>query len=154
MNDKCQSQLFRLGLTLFIFSTVAFLLVGPHFVQAGPELPPRDPIPTEEPKESDDDDDDGDPPTAAIVLSAQPVQGGLWASVEWEDSDGGWQLVDGWQGSTSGSQTWIVEVKDFGTGPFRWVVKDGPDGNVLGTSSEFMLPTGANQVQNVSVTLE
>jgi hypothetical protein len=34
-----------------------------------------------------------------------------------------------------------VASKDFGDGPFRWVVNQGTGGTVVGTSATFNLPT-------------
>lgn len=44
-----------------------------------------------------------------------------------------------------------VDVRDFGKGPFRWVVKRWPGGPILGASQPFDLPHEANQVVPVEV---
>jgi hypothetical protein len=44
-----------------------------------------------------------------------------------------------------------VHEKDFGDGPFRWVVTQGKDGPVLGASRAFNLPGGANETVRVTV---
>jgi hypothetical protein len=44
-----------------------------------------------------------------------------------------------------------VHEKDFGDGPFRWVVTQGKDGPVLGASRAFNLPGGANEMVRVAV---
>jgi len=121
---------------------VVGLLALPVLVQAGPDLPPRNP-PNR--AEADDDDDDGGALIGAyIVLQAQ---GGSWAGVQWQDEAGTWRAVEGWQGSLSpdGSRRWWVAARDFGRGPFRWVVMTGPGGAVVATSAPFDLPTQANQ---------
>ena len=74
--------------------------------------------------------------------------------IQWQDSVGDWQDVDGWQGTLNNNyRRWWVAAKDFGTGPFRWLVTRGPGGEVLGTSEPFNLPAGANQVILVQVSL-
>jgi hypothetical protein len=44
-----------------------------------------------------------------------------------------------------------VAAKDFNTGPFRWLVTQGPGGPEVGASQPFNLPGGANQVVRVEV---
>jgi hypothetical protein len=55
--------------------------------------------------------------------------------------------VDGWRGSldSSGSLRWWVAAKDFGSGPFRWVVGEA-------ASEPFNLPAGAGQVVYINMT--
>jgi len=128
------------------------LLVGmilfPLLVSAGPTLPPRNPPPADAPPPSDDDDDDGGPLIAHIVL--QSAASG-WGVVQWQNSAGGWEDVEGWQGSVSTNSRWAVLAKDFGTGPFRWVVKSGPGGSIVSESAPFDLPGGAGEVVGVSL---
>ncbi len=106
--------------------------------------------------QDDDDDDDGEPLGAHIELQAQPVPAGVWTVVQWQDSSGGWHNVDGWQGTldVAGRRRWWVAAKDFGTGPFRWLVTKGQkSASVLGTSSPFNLPVGANEIVLMTVSL-
>ena len=126
------------------------LLTLPALVQAGPDLPPRNPPG----KPQADDDDDGDraaPIGAYIVLRSQA---GSWAVVQWVDSAGAWHNVEGWQSSLGPGtgKRWWVDAKDFGKGPFRWVVTDGPGGAMVGASRSFNLPAAANQTVMVTVT--
>ena len=73
-----------------------------------------------------------------------------------QDSAGGWQPVEGWRGAlgATGYKVWWVEAKDFGKGPFRWVVTQGENGPVLGASDPFKLPGGAGERVRITVSLE
>lgn len=104
----------------------------------------------------DSKDSDHTSPIAYIELYVQPAPAGAWSVVQWQDSAGNWHDVEGWRGSLadSGIQRWVVEAKDFNTGPFRWVVTQGPSGSVAGGSSAFNLPAGANETVQVRVTLK
>jgi hypothetical protein len=88
----------------------------------------------------------------------------LWTVVQWQDARGGWHTVEGWQGEldgvaiddagvVSGHKTWWVAEKDFGTGPFRWVITRGKGSAPLAASGPFNLP-GANRASvTVAVSL-
>lgn len=132
------------------------MLVWPALTsQAGPDLPERPPI--EKPGEGGDDDgrDDITLSGAYIELQVQPGQPGLWTAVEWQDSAGGWQVVEGWRGTldADGRRAWWVAPADFKTGPFRWAVYQGPDGPLLATSQPFHLPAENGQVTQVVMSL-
>ncbi len=73
--------------------------------------------------------------------------------MQWQDSNGDWHDVAGWQGSLTpdGRRRWWVAPKDFGTGPFRWVVYAGRGGSTLGTSASFSLPQTARETLRVPV---
>ncbi len=73
--------------------------------------------------------------------------------VQWQNSAGGWQNVTGWQGPVASHNQWWVHPKDFGSGPFRWIVSQGQNGVMLGASQSFDLPPLANQTFQVSVSL-
>ena len=99
----------------------------------------------------DDSGSDGDrrgPLWAYIELQVQSPRPGLWTVVQWQDTAGNWHDVEGWRGQLdwSGWQRWAVAAKDFGDGPFRWLVVDGQNGPSLSASPAFTLPTGANQI--------
>ena len=137
--------IFSAGLVLMIWLTPT--------TYAGGDLPDRaTPTPVgggSAASDSNDgrDNDGGEPSGAYISLSASV---GSWAVVEWQGSDGRWHPVEGWQGSLSnGSRQWWVAPKDFGTGPFRWVVQQGPDGTIVGMSEPFHLPQQAHNVLRV-----
>jgi hypothetical protein len=93
------------------------------------------------PVENENSDDDA-PLGATIELTAWPP--GADSVVQWQDINGHWQSVDGWHGSldNTGYIRWWVAVKDFGTGPFRWVVGQS-------NSAPFNLPAGAGQTLTV-----
>jgi hypothetical protein len=144
MNHNRNIQIIILGLSLIIVLALAWPAVS---VQAGPELPPRDPTATQ--PSSDDDDDDSDQPVGAYIELQAP--GGAWAVVQWRDSSGNWRDVEGWRGSLPGSGRWWVHPKDFGAGLFRWVVLAEPGGAILKTSDPFHLPAGPNETTWISL---
>ena len=61
--------------------------------------------------------------------------------VQWQDTIGDWQNVEGWQGNVTDYWRWWVHPKDFGTGPFRWVIFKASDGATIGSSELFTLPS-------------
>jgi hypothetical protein len=117
---------------------------------AGPGLPPRA---TPTPRPRDHKDRDAPPVGATIELVAPGAPAGAWAVVQWQDSAGGWHAVEGWCGALSGSGRWWVHPKDFGAGPFRWIVTRGPGGAELGSSEPFNLPGQPNQTVQHTVFL-
>lgn len=77
----------------------------------------------------------------------------LFAVVQRQDELGKWHDMDGWRGEIKGGYvTWYVASKDFGTGPFRWLVYR--DGAILETSESFRLPAASRQVVRVAVEIE
>lgn len=89
--------------------------------------------------------------TAHITLYPTGAPATAWVTVEWQKpSDGTWATVTGWQGDLDYTQAgvaykqWSVERRDYGTGPFRWVVFATNGGSVWGTSPSFTLPTDAS----------
>ncbi len=141
-------------LTAFLLLVLLLALLAgrvsfPPMAQAGPALPPRN-TPTPSPEGGKDHKKDK-PVGAFIELDAPTAPAGAWAIVQWQDSAGNWREVEGWRGSLPGSGRWWVHPKDFGTGPFRWVVRQGPGGSVLGSSLPFQLPGAANQVTRVTL---
>ena len=110
-------------------------------------LPPRPtpaitPLPTPTPLPKPAQKQETAPvPLSHILLTVTPLQGGLWTAVEWQGEDGAWHGVAGWQGTLmAGRQRWAVFARNFGQGPFRWVVYAAADKAVLGTSAPFHLP--------------
>jgi hypothetical protein len=93
---------------------------------------------------------------STITLLAPDAPAGAPVGVQWRDVNGTWHNVEGWQstldmaaGATTPSKTWGVYTKDYGQGPFRWVVYNPPaagstaqTGTVLATSQRFNLPSG------------
>jgi hypothetical protein len=89
----------------------------------------------------------------------------LWTVVQWQDAWGDWHTVEGWQGElddvvvnaagvVSGHKTWWVAQKDFGTGPFRWVVTQGKGGTPLAASKSFDLPSFNREIVTAEMLLE
>ena len=140
--------------------TVLFGLAHPLLrTQAQATLPPLDP-PTATPGPSSGGsdgesakDDKGGPLIAHIELQASTAPVGAWSVVQWQDSSGNWHDVEGWRSALPGNglQRWAVEAKDFNTGPFRWLVRQGQTGGTSGVSTTFNLPTGANETLRVLV---
>jgi hypothetical protein len=118
---------------------------------AGAGLPIRD-TPTPLPR-AHHKDRDVPPVGTTIELVAPGAPAGAWAVVQWQDSAGGWHDVEGWRGALSGSGRWWVHPKDFGAGPFRWIVTRGPGGAELGSSEPFNLPGQPNQTAQQTVLL-
>lgn len=74
-----------------------------------------------------------------IELHGVPV--GAHTIVQWRDSYGVWNNVEGWRTqATSDVVRWSVHEKDFNHGPFRWVAYDYYSGKEIGVSSAFVLP--------------
>lgn len=136
-----------LSLLVVSFALLTWLPVTP--TRADGELPPRE-TPTPSPPEKDKDKA-ASPVGAYIELVGSDVPAGAWVGVQWQDSTGGWQDVQGWQGVIATSNHWWVHPKDFGTGPFRWLVRQGPNGPVIGESEPFSLPGEANQTVQIQV---
>lgn len=96
-----------------------------------------------------------DPLWAYIDLQVQSPRPGLWTVVQWQDTVGNWHDVDGWRSQLelSGWQRWTVADKDFGDGPFRWLVIEAQNSPPLATSPAFTLPSRANQIESSLVDL-
>jgi hypothetical protein len=84
-----------------------------------------------------------------LGMSATPP----WVDVQWLDPSGGWHDVDGWAGPLNTAQGGyvyhFVDPKDFGKGPFRWVVSDKQGGAVLGMSGLFYFPSYGTVVGSI-----
>jgi hypothetical protein len=78
---------------------------------------------------------------AQISLVVTPANHRYGSIVQWQGTDGRWHNVDGWHREiTSGAINWSVAEKDFGTGPFRWLVFSSDSGRPLAISQSFHLP--------------
>ena len=152
MTSKKQTPVFWLFLTAVLVGAIT-LILWPVPSQAGSDLPDRN-TPTATQESGDDDDDGpGTPVGAYIELHMQGPSAGVWSVVQWQDANGDWQNVEGWQGVVdNGYRRWWVAAKDFGKGPFRWVVFNSPGGLLIATSNPFNLPVLPNNVVYVSVT--
>ncbi len=89
--------------------------------------------------------------SGAIALTAVNPPATAWVTVQWlEPASGQWHTVDSWtaplQQADSGRMADWVEAKNYGTGPYRWVVytRDPQQGGqVWGTSDPFNFPRQA-----------
>jgi len=132
------------------------------------DLPPRPPTPTP----SSPATSGGPEVTASVALRAafpddwpwaEVGWQDVWTRVEWQDPEGEWHAVAGWQGTLDavsmddgtviGHKTWWVDEADLGTGPFRWVVLDQEE-TVLGMSEPFSLPALRKGTTAVEVGLD
>ncbi|TEU11279.1 MAG: hypothetical protein E3J21_24015 [Anaerolineales bacterium] len=140
-------------LLAFLILICALLLASPSPVtHAGPGLPPRrTPTPTRPPGGNND----GKPAGAHIILQVQSAPVEVWTVVQWQDSAGSWHDIEGWSGALDeGDQkVWWVAPKDFGTGPFRWLVYQGQGGKLLAQSELFYLSYSAGETARIEVSL-
>jgi hypothetical protein len=153
-----QPKIYLVMMVMVIGLLLGLLWASPGWptLQSQADLPPLDP-PTPVPVVIRDDADDDTSLLAYIELFASsPAPAGAWSVVQWQDLQGDWHDVEGWRGRLEfgGYQRWTVEAKDFGTGPFRWQIRQGgPDGPVLGTSEPFTLPDEVYEAIQVTVSL-
>jgi hypothetical protein len=88
----------------------------------------------------------------------------LWTVVQWQDDQGLWRNVEGWQGTLDnvmtgedrdvvGCKKWWVAKGDLGKGPFRWVVYKSQGGAALATSEAFYLPDTLGETVRIDVAL-
>jgi hypothetical protein len=82
-----------------------------------------------------------------ILVYAPTAPVTSWITVQWQDGNGGWHDVEGWQGTfdiASGSnfpfKQWTVGASQYNQGPFRWVIYTQRGGDVWGISPSFNLP--------------
>jgi hypothetical protein len=145
---------------VIMICTVLLIAWPPSLARAdggGPQLPPRRPPPaTPAIGDNKGDNDHNPPPGAYIELHTQSAPAEAWTVVQWQDTNGGWQQVEGWQGTleADGSKRWWVAAKDFGKGPFRWVILARQGGQPLATSALFYLPDEAYEVVQVEAVLD
>jgi hypothetical protein len=150
---KSQSHQLLLMLGLILSMTALALLFGmitPDPIRAESTLPPRGPeVTAVVPKNQKSIK--SRPIGAYIELRAQSLPTSAWSVVQWQDRSGNWHDVDGWRGNLAQSTRWWVAAKDFGTGPFRWVVRQGIDGSLISTSAPFNLPDEANEILQIGI---
>lgn len=87
----------------------------------------------------------------------------LWHVIEWQDPQGEWHEVAGWQGhfdTVYEGETNIIGHKELwaddthlGSGPFRWRVTDMKNGRHLNSSANFYLPAEAGHIVTIWVDL-
>lgn len=85
--------------------------------------------------------------------------GNWWTEVQWQDEEGEWHPVEGWQGPLERldgewGRVWWVSQSQFGTGPFRWVIYRGQGGEPVVLSAPFTLPETEGATRWVEVSLE
>jgi len=84
----------------------------------------------------------------AIATTLTDAPAGAWVGVQWGDPTGTqWTNIENWLAplseSTNGQVSHWVEAKDYGTGPYRWVVYTGDPrqgGQIWGVSDPFNFP--------------
>ncbi len=152
-NKRYQPILWFMMSFMFVAMLLLSGLLAPAVSQA--DLPDRN-TPTPSPANDDNDDGDGGVLLAHIELFVSPTPLGVEAAVQWQNINGAWEDVGGWSHPLeNGYARWTVEAKDFGTGPFRWVVRSGgPTGVVVGSSESFSLPAGAGEMVQVYISTE
>lgn len=81
----------------------------------------------------------------------------LWTVVQWQDAAGDWHDVEGWRGPLDevakgeGRKVWGLSADLFGAGPFRWVVYESQQGEVLAISESFDLPDSTGKASTITV---
>jgi hypothetical protein len=94
------------------------------------------------------------PSEGSIAVTVVNPPAGAWAAVQWSLPGGSaWVNVDTWTSPLKQDEYgWMahwVDPKDYGAGPFRWVVYDkdpSQGGEVWGTSASFYFPTKHGEV--------
>ena len=147
-------------LILIVSSLCALLMVAwgtSLALAAPPALPPR---PTPAAPTPISMSASTSPGWAGIELHVQAARPGLWTVVQWQDALGGWHDVEGWRGTLDeigngvGQKRWWVARPDFDTGPFRWMIYQGPGGRLLAASEAFRLPRYETLTVVVEVSLK
>jgi len=143
------------SVTVAVSILLMLALVLPVLSFAGSPLPPR--VPTEPPSPK--------PDGSIIQLVVKFPESfssdwqTLWTVVQWQDPEGTWHDVIGWQGTLDkvqsgvGVKEWWVLQPDLGKGPFRWQVCQEQGGPVVATSVPFNLPDEAGLTGSAAVLL-
>ena len=161
------TQAMRTGLVIAIFACalLAAAAIPPAAPPAHADLPPR---PTKPGPTKPEEKAPGATLKLQVVFDADwpwpdaPWQE-LWTVAQWQDPEGDWHDVQGWQGTLDGVGSkgeqvigykgWWVGVEHLGGGPFRWQIYQGQGGWLLATSDPFDLPAAVKQVTVVEITL-
>ena len=146
--DTTTNRVMRL-ISYCLVLALVLLIVTPQLAAAsGASASPSTALYGDSDDDDSDDEDSSHSPKGRIVLHTQP---GAWTVVQWQGGMGQWHEVEGWRGQAQdGTIAWAVEEKDFGSGPFRWVVYHPQAGRIVGASYPFYLPH-ANQTVTVTV---
>jgi hypothetical protein len=142
-------------LIIFVLIVVILLSLGTFIIPNGTAAPPLLPTrPEDIPKQEGKDDSEDDQPVGAYIeLHAPHAPAGAWAVVQWQNELGDWYDVEGWRGTLNEHRRrrWWVDQKDFGTGPFRWIVQQPSGGPILAVSPSFDLPNAAGQLKQIDL---
>ena len=88
-----------------------------------------------------------------IQLQIIAPPSGAYVAVQFQYPNGTWANIDAWTGPldpmANGYVKYWVDPKDFGKGPFRWVVWDKQGGKVLAMSAPFYFATFATVVGSI-----
>jgi hypothetical protein len=154
--SKSWRSIIWIWLIVFNFALLFILIWQPMLAQADSGLPSRPNPPQPVSPQQPDDKEPEKPLGAYIELQVTNAPANAWTAVQWQDSAGGWQNVEGWQGTLEARQEklWWVAAKDFSTGPFRWVILDQSNGSLVAVSEPFLLPTGADQMVQITVAVK
>ena len=83
----------------------------------------------------------------------------LWTIVQWQDTEGRWHNVDGWQGTFDeihdgwGVKRWWLDQTLFAHGPFRWLIYRSKEDTLLTVSDPFFLPEYTGQTTYIELPL-
>lgn len=79
----------------------------------------------------------------------------LWTIVQWQDGQGNWHDVEGWQGTPGEGNrvAWWVSPDNLGQGPFRWAAYQDYGGSLLALSEPFHLPYRAGEVVRTELSI-
>ncbi len=148
---------------IFIVTVVYALSLMPRYtspVRADrpPDTHPTYPESPEQPPSPDENGRDSDSESVGAYIELQSLPATMlegWTVVQWQNEKSDWYDVEGWQGTPDpgGGKRWWVAPKNFGTGPFRWVVTQGKGGPSVGESDPFDLPSEANKTIHITVTV-
>jgi hypothetical protein len=97
------------------------------------------------------------PPVATLLLTVPVTDTALFSVVQWQDAQGGWHDIEGWRGTVVGGKTiWWVAEKDWGKGPYRWVIyqHETTPHQIIAVSDLFLLPTRPGELKRIFVQVE
>lgn len=90
-----------------------------------------------------------------LILQAYNAPAAGWTVVQWQDANGGWHDVAGWQSQlTNGYVGWWVDPGNFAEGPFRWVMLASENGEMVDATEAFSLPGYSGDVVLVEMRLD
>jgi hypothetical protein len=147
----CLAGLFSSSLVSGLPHSAALLAAAPTRIDPTPLPPPASPpVRTPRPPQAR-------PPVATLLLTVPVTDTALFSVVQWQDAQGDWNDIEGWRGTVVGGKTiWWVEEKDWGKGPYRWVIyrDETTPSQILAASELFMLPTHQGEVKQIFVQVQ